>query len=209
MQESAFPGLRRIATASNFVTAMRLLAAPLLALAIHAGIPRAALLLFALGVGTDFLDGWVARLLGEASNGGRTFDHATDAVFVAAGIGALALHGEAPLLLAPLVAAAFLQYALDSRAVLGQALRASALGRANGIAYYVLLGIPLVRDSLALAWPGQALVQALGWLLVATTLLSMADRLRALLAGRPRRDGRGQDEETGREPKSSRFARRR
>lgn len=186
MEQSAFPRLRRIATASNFVTAMRLLAAPLLALAIHAGIPPAALLLFALGVATDFLDGWVARLLGEDSAGGRTFDHATDAVFVAAGIGALALRGEAPLPLAPLVAVAFLQYALDSRAVFGQSLRASALGRANGIAYYVLLGIPLVRDCLGLSWPGPVLLRALGWLLVATTLLSMADRLWALLARRAR-----------------------
>lgn len=209
MEGSAFPRLRRIASASNFVTAMRLFAAPLLALAIHAGIPEAGLALFALGVGTDFLDGWVARRLGEASAGGRTFDHGTDAVFVSAGLGALGMRGEVPLLLAPLVAVAFLQYALDSRALAGRPLRASPLGRSNGIAYYVLLGIPLVRDSLALAWPGPWIVRTLGWLLVATTLLSMGDRLRALLGGRDRQGGADQEDTAGSRPKSSRFARRR
>lgn len=80
-------------------------------------------------------------------------------------------------LLPALVAAAFAQYALDSRVARGGALRASRLGRWNGIAYYVMLGIPLVRDALGLAWPGQALVLALSYALVASTLLSMADRI--------------------------------
>jgi hypothetical protein len=38
----------------------------------------------------------------------------------------------------------------------------------------------VVRDALALAWPGRGLVLALGWLLVASTLLSMLDRALAL-----------------------------
>lgn len=67
---------------------------------------------------------------------------------------------------------------LDSRALAGRRLRASGLGRANGIAYFVLLGIPLLRDALGLAAPGDAVVRGLGWVLVATTLLSMAERAR-------------------------------
>jgi cardiolipin synthase len=180
MEGSGFPLLRRVATAANFVTAMRLFAAPLLALAIHAGLPRPAAVLFAVGVATDFLDGWASRRLGEVSPGGRTFDHATDAIFVAAGLAALASRGALPVWLAPLVMLAFLQYALDSGGFSGRFLRASSLGRANGIAYYVLLGIPVVRDALGLSWPPAVLVRALGWLLVATTLVSMAERLRAL-----------------------------
>jgi hypothetical protein len=63
----------------------------------------------------------------------------------------------------------------------------SALGRWNGIAYYVAVAVPLVRDALALGWPGPALVRALGWGLVATTALSMLDRSRRLRARmRPR-----------------------
>jgi hypothetical protein len=49
------------------------------------------------------------------------------------------------------------------------------------VAYFVLLGIPVVRDGLALGWPADALVRALGWLLVATTCVSMLDRLLALV----------------------------
>ena len=79
-----------------------------------------------------------------------------------------------------MIAAAFLQYAVDSRALAGLPLRASQLGRWNGIAYFVLLGIPVVRDGLGIGWPPAGLVLALGWLLVASTAASMGDRLLAL-----------------------------
>jgi hypothetical protein len=85
------------------------------------------------------------------------------------------------------VALAFLQYTLDSRALQGAPLRASALGRWNGIAYFVPIGTVVVRDALGLRWPPAGLVLGLGWLLVATTLLSMADR--ALALRRARRAG--------------------
>jgi hypothetical protein len=62
----------------------------------------------------------------------------------------------------------------------------SRLGRWNGIAYYVIVAVPLVRDALALAWPGAELVMALGWALVASTLASMIDRLRMLTRHRRR-----------------------
>jgi hypothetical protein len=51
------------------------------------------------------------------------------------------------------------------------------LGRWNGIAYYAIVAIPIVRDALGLAWPGPALVMALGWLLIGSTLVSMGDRM--------------------------------
>ena len=49
----------------------------------------------------------------------------------------------------------------------------------NGISYYVLVGIPVVRDALGLGWPPPGLVQGLGVLLILSTLLSIADRARA------------------------------
>ena len=58
------------------------------------------------------------------------------------------------------------------------------LGRWNGIAYFVLLGIPVVRDGLGIGWPGDVLVLALGWALVASTLASMLDRAVALARAR-------------------------
>jgi phosphatidylglycerophosphate synthase len=171
-------------TRANALTALRLVCGPLLVLALLEGAALAAALLFWLAVASDLLDGPVARRFGESSALGGFLDHATDAAFVSLGLAALAVRGEAPGLLPLLVALAFLQYTLDSRVVKGGALRASALGRWNGIAYFVPVGTVVVRDALALAWPGRGLLLALGWALVASTLLSMADRALALRRAR-------------------------
>ncbi len=171
----------RLRTRANALTAVRIVCGPLLVLALleHAAWPAFAL--FWLAVATDALDGRVARHFGESSALGGFLDHLTDAAFVSLGLAALALRGEAPALLPALVALAFLQYTLDSRVIRGNALVASALGRWNGIAYFVPIGTVVVRDALGLGWPGAAFVRGLGWLLVASTLLSLADRARALM----------------------------
>ena len=174
-------------TRANALTALRLLCGPLLVLALLERSALAAALLFWLAVATDLLDGRVARRFGESSALGGFLDHVTDAAFVTLGLAALVLRGEAPWLLPVLVALAFLQYTLDSRVIDGGTLRASALGRWNGIAYFVPVGTVVVRDALALGWPGRGLVLALGWLLAASTLLSMADRALALTRARRRR----------------------
>jgi phosphatidylglycerophosphate synthase len=150
----------------------------------QASVPAA--LLFALAVVTDLADGRVARHYGEATRLGGLLDHATDALFVCAGLGALAHEGVIPAPLPWLVAAAFVQYVVDSRAAAGGPLRASSLGRWNGIAYYAALGIPVVRDALGLGWPSAWLVQGLGWALAVSTLVSMGER--ALAWRRQRRE---------------------
>jgi phosphatidylglycerophosphate synthase len=168
----------RWTTPANGLTLVRLLAAPALVAAVMHDATDVAAALFALAVATDFGDGWLARRLGASSPLGRTLDHAVDAAFCTAGTAALAWTGALPAWLPGLIALAFLQYALDSRRGPAGALRASFLGHWNGIAYYVIVAVPIVRDALGLAWPGPSLVMALGWLLVASTLLSMAERLR-------------------------------
>jgi phosphatidylglycerophosphate synthase len=183
MVSVAMPASDELWTSANALTGLRLAAAPALAAAIGADAHLAAALLFALAVATDFADGALARRRGATSRLGGFFDHATDALFVTLGLSALAVRGELTPLLPLLVALAFTQYALDSRVVEGRALRASPLGRWNGLAYYVLLGIPVVRDALGLGWPPRALVAALAIALVASTLASMAMRLAALRRG--------------------------
>src|SRR5262245_21544883 len=172
-------------TRANALTLVRLILAPAFAAAVLSHSPVTAAALFFLAVGTDLADGWVARRYGEQTPFGGFADHAVDAAFVVTGAAALAKLGVLPALLPWLIAAAFLQYALDSRAISASGLVASQLGRWNGIAYYVIVAVPIVRDALALAWPGPALVRVLGWALVTSTLLSMADRLRTWLR-RPR-----------------------
>jgi cardiolipin synthase len=181
-------------TRANALTGLRVLLAPLLVFAVCAGEARLALAAFVLAVATDVADGRVARRFGEASALGGFLDHATDALFVSAGLAALALAERVPAPLPPLVLAAFTQYALDSRGGSARgaplALRASALGRWNGVAYFVLLGIPVVRDGLGLGWPSGGVVRALGWGLVVSTALSMLDRLFAWLRAPNRRSDR-------------------
>jgi phosphatidylglycerophosphate synthase len=184
---------------ANALTLLRLLLAPALAAAVLHGAAGLATGLFFLAVATDFADGWVARRYGETSAFGGFADHAVDATFVTAGTAALACTGVVPGPLPWLIALAFFQYTVDSRALvcpvrspLGSAslragrlaagLRPSRLGRWNGIAYYVIVAIPLVRDALALGWPSPDLVRALGWALAASTVVSMSDRLRTWLA---------------------------
>ncbi|HVP28764.1 MAG TPA: CDP-alcohol phosphatidyltransferase family protein [Myxococcota bacterium] len=169
-------GIGAVLTLANLVTLARLAAAPLLAADVQARFHASCGLLFVYAVATDLVDGRLARRRGEASRLGGLFDHATDAIFVATGLGALAKLGLLTPLLPALVLLSFLQYVVDSRVHRGLPLRASSLGRVNGISYYVLLGTVLIRDALALGGPSDRAVAFLAWTLVATTVVSMADR---------------------------------
>jgi phosphatidylglycerophosphate synthase len=164
-------------TRANALTFLRLAAAPALVVAIRADAAGVATAVFAFAVASDVADGIVARRFGEESGLGRLIDHAADAVFVTAGAATLAHARVLPALLPTLIAAAFLQYALDAKIAKASGPRPSTLGRWNGIAYYVIVAIPIVRDALGIDWPGPVLVMALGWLLVGSTLVSMGDRL--------------------------------
>ena len=181
---------RTLWTRATALTLPRLLLAPPFGWAIVSERAELAAVIFWLAVGSDFADGWVARRYGEATPLGGAIDHAADATFVSVGCCALASGGVLPVALAPLIVLAFVQYAADSRAFAAQGLRPSRLGRWNGIAYYAIVAVPIMRDTLELGWPGPGLVLALGWLLVVATLLSMLDRFRWLVRGRRARDSR-------------------
>jgi phosphatidylglycerophosphate synthase len=168
---------------ANRLSFARLVMAPICAWLLLDGQNGPALVLYGLAIATDLIDGPLARHRGEASAFGALLDHGSDAVFVSLGLAALALRDLVPAPLPILVALAFTQYTLDSKALAGRPLRASALGRYNGIAYFVMLGTPLIRDNLGITWPSDGVVLALGWLLVASTAISMTDRLIVLLRG--------------------------
>jgi cardiolipin synthase len=161
---------------ANLLTLARLCAAPAIAGAVVLGHVHLAALLFVGAVVTDFADGPLARRRSEASTFGGLFDHATDALFVTGLLAALAWRGLLTPLLPVLVVVAFLQYLIDSDALRGRRLRTSRIGRSNGVGYYVAAGVPVIRDGLGLDWPAPSWVEALAWLLVATTLLSILER---------------------------------
>jgi phosphatidylglycerophosphate synthase len=174
----------RWSTRANALTFARLLLTPAWVAALLSEAPVAAALLFFGAVATDLADGWVARRYREDTPLGGFADHATDAAFAASGAAALAHLGVLPAPLPWLIAAAFIQYALDSRTLSASSLFPTRLGRWNGIAYFVISAIPIVRDALGLGWPSHALVMGLGWALVVSTLVSMSDRLALWLRAR-------------------------
>lgn len=167
-------------TWANALTAVRLVLIVPTTLAILAGSWWPAAALFTLAAVTDFYDGVVARKLSQMSPLGGFFDHATDAVFVTAGCWALAQVGLVNPYLHWLIPLAFVQYALDSKALAGKALRTSTIGRSNGVAYFVAVGTGIGASALGFDWllPVLALF---AWLLVLTTVVSMFDRAMALV----------------------------
>lgn len=161
---------------SNGLTLLRLASVPFLCRAIVLGQWRVAAVLFWFAVASDWLDGRLARARGEATRFGGLLDHASDACLVAAGLAVLALDGRITFWLPVLVVVAFGQYVLDSRWLAGRPLRASSLGRWNGILYFVPIGIVVTREVVGSNQPSDGLVMALAWGLVVSTVLSIADR---------------------------------
>ena len=167
-------------TWANALSVLRLIVALPCAYSIWTGSWRLAATLFVVAVVTDVSDGIVARRRGEVTVFGGLLDHTIDALFVTVTLGALAALGIVPVVLPPLAITSFVQYVWDSKALSGAPLRASVLGRWNGIGYYALVGTAVLKQTLGADWLPDAAVLAAGWLLVATTLASMADRALAL-----------------------------
>jgi phosphatidylglycerophosphate synthase len=144
---------------------------------------HAALAAFALAaaIATDFLDGVIARRRGTATAAGAVFDHTTDCLFVTSGLAAGASRGAFPWILPALVAAAFVQYVVDSYWLhRARSLRTSRLGRWNGILYFAPLGGDIL---IRLGASGlQPVLPLLAWALVVSTVLSMGERLWAVTA---------------------------
>lgn len=138
-----------------------------------------------LAIVTDYLDGKAARWTGTESPAGQTFDHVTDFLFVTTGLAGAAWAGMVTPWLPLLIAVAFFQYVLDSRFLYREkSLRMSFIGRWNGILYFVPL-LVLACGRLELAGDlGGAITETgcwLAWLLLLSTLISIADRALAPL----------------------------
>ena len=165
---------------ANLLTLLRLLIAPLLVwLLLNEDWWPAAITLF-IAILSDIFDGKIARKMNQASAFGGLFDHATDAIFVSSAAWALAQLGLINEFLWALIVLAFMQYTLDSKALSGKVLRSSRLGRYNGIAYFFLVCVCVGFQCLSLQILNPILAWA-AWALVATSLVSMGDRLYSLV----------------------------
>jgi CDP-diacylglycerol---glycerol-3-phosphate 3-phosphatidyltransferase len=163
---------------ANALTAVRLLLVAPFALLMSKGDFRSAafaLVVWAVALATDFLDGPVARRRGTVTAWTGTFDHTTDFLFVTSGIFAGAFRGVFPWILPLLIVAAFTQYVVDSYWIHRQSkLRGSKLGRYNGMLYFVPSCMEiLIRLGVRFLQP---LLTILVWALVLSTLVSMGQR---------------------------------
>ncbi|HLJ16757.1 MAG TPA: CDP-alcohol phosphatidyltransferase family protein [Bryobacteraceae bacterium] len=164
---------------ANALTAVRLLLVIPFAFFMSKGDVRSAvlaLIVWAVALATDFLDGAIARSSGTVTALSGTFDHTTDFLFVTSGLFAGAYRGAFPWILPILIVAAFSQYMIDSYWIHRQMkLRGSKLGRYNGMLYFVPTCMEIVI-RLGAHWL-QPLLTILVWALVASTLVSMGQRL--------------------------------
>lgn len=164
----------------NLLSISRALLAPLSAyLIVHSEWQMMAWILV-IAIVTDLADGQIARRWQQTSPLGGFLDHGSDALLVATLLAAEAYLGFVTPVLPILVIAAFSQYTWDSKALAGKPLRASRLGRYNGIAYFVVAGFPILQPVVGLEVLSKQQIIWFSWLMVATTLISMLDRGYAL-----------------------------
>ena len=168
---------------ANAISLSRLVSAPLSAAAVLAGDWLQAAVWFVWAAVSDLADGAIARRTNTVSRIGGILDHSADALFVSVTLWAVAHTQVIPGFLPFLIVLAFLQYVIDSRAFSGQPLRTSQLGRYNGIAYFVLTGIVVIRNAIDVEWLSRLvfddLIWSLGMILVLSTFVSVFERLRA------------------------------
>ena len=168
---------------ANALTAVRLALALPVAVALARPellAPGIVALLIGLAIVTDFLDGRVARRQGTASASGMLFDHSTDCLFVTSGLTGASIAGSITPILPALIPFAFAQYVVDSYVWHRQRqLRASFLGRWNGILYFVPIALVV---GARLPFPGafasflRLAASGLAYLLAVSTVASIIDR---------------------------------
>jgi len=168
---------------ANALTAIRLLLVLPMAVALARPdllAPWLVALLLCVAIASDYLDGPVARRAGTASSRGMLFDHTTDCLFVTGGLTGAAIAGSITAILPVLIPLAFGQYVIDSYVWLRQRqLRASFLGRWNGILYFVPIALVVgARLPFPAAFASflRLAASGLAYLLAASTVASIVDR---------------------------------
>jgi len=163
-------------TPANAITAVRLLATPLvLVLIVHLGVSWGAALAWAAVASTDFLDGWVARRQG-ATTSGAFLDPLADKVLVLGALIALAAIGLASWV--PVVVIAGREVAISVyRSVIGRngtSLPARPLAKVKTATQDLAVGLILLPPT-GLYHPG--IGQALLWASAGLAVLSGAQYL--------------------------------
>ena len=176
---------------ADALTWLRILLAPLFAMALATGGGGRAFALCVLAVVTDFADGRLARASGRASDARRIFDHGADILFLLPGLAVLARLRRVPVVLPWVAGLAFALYALDGwRRARGRgfALTPSRPGAAAGIANYAVALLATGAVWLATT-PLATTAYAAGIAASALNLAAALDRVQTMLAADEARSG--------------------
>jgi cardiolipin synthase len=158
----AAPG--RILTAPNLITSLRIVLTPVFfVLIVDPDRSKAGLLLFAVVVATDWVDGWIARHTGQVSDVGKLLDPIADRLAIAAGLAALMIRGAFPvwagilILLRDVVVLFVGAYVLFGRRIrlevrwIGKVATFSLMVAIVGISWGTL-GLPLGEAAIVAGW---------------------------------------------------------
>ena len=165
---------------ANCISSLRLFMAPALVYLLWQELFLWSLLLMLGALISDVADGAVARKLNQVTNIGGLLDHGSDALLVLSGLVVFAAFGVIPWALPILVVIAFAQYVWDSGSLRRGPLRASSIGKLNGMMYFAFVVLLIAREAFFLPIPNAAATSYLAWGLVLSTLVSITDRLAAM-----------------------------
>ncbi|MDA0821684.1 MAG: CDP-alcohol phosphatidyltransferase family protein [Proteobacteria bacterium] len=166
----------QIATIPNLLSLSRIVFVPALIVTLAYRIELLAVSIFCVVVISDFLDGIIARRSSTPSARGALIDHGSDAIFVSAMTAYFAYLGVLPLILPALIAIAFIQYSIDSGKQANTGLRASRIGRWNGIAYFAITGLAVAVYLFAVDSVFRDILNLFAYLLCASTVVSIISR---------------------------------
>ncbi len=176
-QSCGFVSVRRmegnLSHAANFITSLRILAAPAVAILLL-GSPEGssilATLIFVGAVLTDFLDGRLARGTGTVSELGKSLDPVADRILVGSAIVALSINGALPVAGVVLVLARDIFMLLGYKLLVnrGVKLRVSLLGKA----YTALIMVAVTLAMAGVQADGITVGRWLFWAGVAGSLIS-------------------------------------
>jgi cardiolipin synthase len=159
------PASSAVLTIPNVLSAARIAAIPLFCwLAAHPDARLAGIALFAAVVGSDWLDGYVARRLGQVSELGRILDPVADRLAIAAGLLTFAIVGIFPFWAALLVLVRDVVVLLGGATLLwSRNLRVDVRGIGKVATFSLMLAITWIAWGNAGGPLGEVLLAA-GWL---------------------------------------------
>ena len=165
---------------ANCISSLRLIMAPALVYLLWQELFLWSILLMLGALVSDVADGAVARKLNQVTNVGGLLDHGSDALLVLSGLAVFAALNVIPWALPTLVVIAFAQYVWDSGSLKRAPLRASSIGKLNGMMYFAFVVLLIAQEAFFLPILNAAATSYLAWGLVLSTLISIADRLTAM-----------------------------